>query len=123
LGGLWLPTALGVDPELGAPLLTATAGLAGWVEFLLLKRGLSARVGEASLPSELLLRLWGSAALAGGAGVLVRETCQRLGWLSWPVLRAGAVFGAFGLVYLAATLALGIPEARGLIRRLRPQRG
>jgi putative peptidoglycan lipid II flippase len=123
LGGLWLPKALGVDPELGAPLLTATAGLAGWLEFLLLKRGLEARVGEASLPAGLLLRLWSAAALAGAAGVLVRETCERLDWLAWPVLRAGAVFGAFGVVYLAATLALGVPEARGVIRRLRRQRG
>jgi putative peptidoglycan lipid II flippase len=123
LGGLWLPRALGVDPELGAPLLTATAGLAGWLEFLLLKRSLSARVGEAALPAPLLLRLWGSAALAGAAGVLVREGCLQFAVPGGPIVRAGMVFGVFGVVYLAATLAFGVSEARSVARRLRLQRG
>ena len=123
LSGLWLPRALGLDPELGAPFLAATSGLAGWLEFLLLRRGLTARVGEASLPSPLLLRLWGAAALAGAAGVLVREGFVRVAVPGGPLLRAAAVFAVFGGVYLAATLRLGVPEARSLARRLRLQRG
>jgi len=35
---LWLPRALHLDPKLGAVGLTASAGLAGWVEFALLRR-------------------------------------------------------------------------------------
>ena len=123
VSGLWLPRALGVDPELGAPFLAATSGLVGWLEFLLLKRGFTARVGEAALPAPLLLRLWGSAALAGTAGVLVREAWPPLTAPGGPVVRAAAVFGVFGVVYLGATLAFGVSEARSVARRLRLRRG
>ena len=121
--GLWLPKVLGLDPALGAPFLAATSGLAGWVEFLLLRRSLTARVGEAALPTSLLLRLWGAAALAGAAGVGVRSLAAQVPWLHWAPLRAMAVFGAFGAVYLAATAALGVPEAVRVMRRLGLQRG
>ena len=41
LFALPLPRALGVEPRWGAAGLTASAGIAGWVEFLLLRRALN----------------------------------------------------------------------------------
>src|SRR4029079_14241308 len=41
-----LPDALGVPRQWGAVGLTASAGLAGWVEFALLRRGLNRRIGR-----------------------------------------------------------------------------
>jgi putative peptidoglycan lipid II flippase len=128
--GLWLPRALGVDPELGAAGLTATAGLAGWIEFLLLRRAVGRQIGPVGLPGALQRQLWGAGALAGAAGVLLRGALDGLppGLLRplgplLPIARAAIVLGGFGLVYLGATAALGIPEARGLARRLRLVRG
>jgi putative peptidoglycan lipid II flippase len=134
LCGLWLPRALGVDPELGAAGLTATAGVAGWVEFLLLRGAVVRRIGPVGLPARLTLQLWGAAALAGAAAVLLRAALDALasgpspalpGFPSWllPIARAAVVLGGFGLVYFGATAALGVPEARGLARRLRIVRG
>ena len=124
LFGLWLPGALGLDRELGAVGLTATAGVAGWLEFLLLRRGISARVGDAALPARLQLELSGAAALAGAAGVAARSASAFFPWpLRHPVPRAALVFGVFGAVYLVATSVLGVPEARGMLRRLRILRG
>src|SRR5207253_2918917 len=68
LCGLWLPRALDLDPKLGAVGLTASAGVAGWVEFALLRRGVARRVGKADVPAGLLGRLW-AAALGTGGGV------------------------------------------------------
>ena len=121
--GLWLPRALHVDPALGAVGLTASAGLAGWAEFALLRRGVNARVGPVDLPLGLQLRLWGSAAAAGALGVGVRALVDHgPNLLRGPVPRAALVLGAFGATYLALTLALGVEEARGMARRLSPRR-
>ena len=67
LCALPLPRLLGVDPRWGMAGLTASAGVAGWVEFTLLRRGLRSRVGSTGVPANLLATLWASAAVAGAA--------------------------------------------------------
>jgi putative peptidoglycan lipid II flippase len=49
LCALPLPVALGIDPRWGAAGLTASAGMAGWVEFVLLRRALNRRIGPTGL--------------------------------------------------------------------------
>jgi putative peptidoglycan lipid II flippase len=118
--GLWLPRALHLDPKLGAVGLTASAGLAGWLEFALLRRGVNARVGKVDVPRGLMLQLWGSAAVAGALGVGARALAAHGPvWLRAPLPLAALVLGVFGAAYLGSTLALGVPEAQGLLRRLR----
>src|ERR1043166_5444217 len=70
-----LPGLLGMAPAWGAAGLTASAGVAGWVEFLLLRRGLDRRIGVTRLPAGLVARLWAPALGAAAAGWGV------LGWL------------------------------------------
>lgn len=110
-----LPPLLGVDPRWGAAGLTASAGVAAWIEFLLLGRGLRARIGEVGLAPSLLLRLWGAAliaaALAFGVRLLLPASMH-------PVFRAGLVLSPFGVGYLALSAALGLPEANQLLRRV-----
>ncbi|HEY2012388.1 MAG TPA: murein biosynthesis integral membrane protein MurJ, partial [Bryobacteraceae bacterium] len=59
-----LPPWLGIEPRWGVAGLTASAGVAGWVEFALLRRTLNRRIGSTGLPATLVARLWGSAAVA-----------------------------------------------------------
>jgi len=120
LCGLWLPRALHLDPKLGAVGLTASAGVAGWVEFALLRHGISQRVGKADLPAGLLARLWAAAIGAGAAGMAVRFLlaglpATRLG----AVAKAAAVFGCFGVLYLLLALAFRVPEASAAVQRAR----
>ena len=98
--------------------LTATAGMAGWIEFFLLRRALNARIGPTGLDRGLTVRLW-SAALTAAAGG---------GAVAWaldgplrrhPVLCAIAVLGVYGPVYFSMASALGVEEASALWRRLR----
>jgi putative peptidoglycan lipid II flippase len=107
--------ALELDPRWGAAGLTASAGIAGWVEFALLRRALAARIGRASLPPAFLATLWGSAAAAAGAAWGVRIATEGVS----PILRALLVLGVYGLVYFAATGALRVPEVGSVLRRLR----
>jgi putative peptidoglycan lipid II flippase len=113
LFALPLPRALGIDPRWGAAGLTASAGLAGWIEFLLLRRTLNRRIGSTGLPAALVSRLWGSAAVAARAGWGLRRVLPPL----HPIGTAVLVLGAYGTVYFLMTDRMGVAEARFVIRR------
>jgi putative peptidoglycan lipid II flippase len=110
-----LPRMLGLAPWTGAAGLTASAGIAGWLEFLLLRRAITARIGATGVPRATLALLWGASLAAGGAGWGVMQLAHNLP----HVPRGLAAIGAFALVYGVATLALGVPEARALVARIR----
>jgi putative peptidoglycan lipid II flippase len=110
-----LPRWLGIDPRWGVAGLTASAGIAGWVEFTLLRRSLNERLGPTGLPASIVVRLWGSAAAAATIGWAVKVT---LG-LDHPMVDAAAVLAAYGLVYLMLTWVGEVEECRQLVRRLR----
>ncbi|HEX5005352.1 MAG TPA: murein biosynthesis integral membrane protein MurJ [Gemmatimonadales bacterium] len=110
---LHLPGLLVIGPEWGAAGLTASAGVAGWLEFVLLRRSLGARIGSSSLPPGLLPRLWCSAALAAALGWLLLSAIP-----AWhPVPTAAAVLSLYGTAYFLATRLLGVQEARTLLGR------
>jgi putative peptidoglycan lipid II flippase len=112
---LYLPGLLRVDPRYGALGLTGSAGIAGWIEFALLRRGIGARIGPCHLPKGLLPRLWGAAALATAIGLAAKLALPPL----HPILRAAIVLGLFGATYLGTTLALRVSEASQAAVRLR----
>jgi putative peptidoglycan lipid II flippase len=110
-----LPRLLGLPAWTGAVGLTASAGIAGWVEFLLLRRGITARIGRTGIPLPALLRLWSAGLLAGAAGWGMMQLVDP----AHHVLRGVASLVTFALVYGLVTLALGVPEARALVGRVR----
>ena len=109
-----LPRALGLAPEWGAAGLTASAGIAGWIEMLLLRRTLNARIGPTGLPVDYTARLWSAAAAAAAVGWAAKLAIATV----HPIAIALVVLGAYGLVFLGATLALRIPEAGAAASRL-----
>ena len=111
------PRALGLDPRWGAAGLTASAGIAGWIEFLLLRRALSRRIGEAGLPAGWVARLWAAAAAGAGAAWGLRLAVP----LHRPVLSANVLLALYGAVFIFITDRLRIPEAGAVIRRLWPR--
>ena len=70
----YVPGWLGIDPKWGIAGLTASAGVSGWIEFLLLRRGLSRRIGNVSVGVGYLTRLWGAALVASGVGYGIKMT-------------------------------------------------
>ena len=108
------PRWIGVDPRWGVAGLTASAGIAAWVEYSLLRRTLNRRIGETGLPAALAGKLWAAAAAGAAAGWAVKLAIGPHGQIVSAVL----ILGAFGVVYLAATFALGVDEASGTLRRL-----
>jgi putative peptidoglycan lipid II flippase len=91
-----LPPMLGLDPKWGVAGLTASAGVSGWIEYLLLKQALSRRIGQAGAGIAYVIRLW-AAALAGAAAAwAIKLSLPPL----HPILMACATLVPFGLVYL-----------------------
>jgi putative peptidoglycan lipid II flippase len=110
-----LPRWLGIAQIWGAAGLTASAGLAGWVEMLMLRRTLNSRIGHTGLRLDYVVKLW-SAAIAGAA----------LAWFvkiilpsMHPALAAVLILGPYGCTFLAMTFLLRIPEASTAVNRLR----
>lgn len=109
-----LPRWLGIPSIWGAAGLTASAGLAGWVEMLMLRRTLNARIGRTGLDVSYVGKMW-SAAIAGAAAAwLVKIVLPAM----HPALMAVLVLGPYGLVFLGMTFVLGIPEALSLRERM-----
>jgi putative peptidoglycan lipid II flippase len=107
-----LPQLLHVDPRFGLAGLPASAGVAGWIEFLLLRGSLRKCIGSFSVSIEVLLQLWSSAASAAALSYPVKS------WLIGSPLAAGmAVLPFYGLLYIGATLLWRIPEAQTLFSR------
>jgi putative peptidoglycan lipid II flippase len=124
LFALVLPGVLGIDRRLGAAGLTASAGLAGWVEFYLLRREMDKRVGRTRLVPARMIRLW----LAAIGGAVVPWAYKLIIDRGGPLLSAHetvvqskvlafVLLAAYGLTYLAITAAFGIPEASNVIDR------
>jgi putative peptidoglycan lipid II flippase len=111
---LFLPRWIGIDPKWGVAGLTASAGIAGWVEFVLLRDGLGKRIGKTSLPASFTARLW---IVAFTAGVLAYLIKLQVG-TAHPILLASLALPLYGGVYFAGTAALGIDESRSTLKRL-----
>ena len=64
---LFGPAAAGIPARWGAAGITAASSVAAWVEYMLLRRSLEARIGRSRLPRSTFFRLW-SCVLPGGPG-------------------------------------------------------
>jgi len=113
LFALPLPQALGIKQQWGAVGLTASAGLAGWVEFLLLRRSLNRRIGWTGLPFSYVSKLWAS---AGASAVVAWGIRYALG-ARHPIVVAALVLTPYGLLYFGLTSAFGLEESRAVVGR------
>jgi putative peptidoglycan lipid II flippase len=116
LAARYVPGLLGIEARWGAAGLTASSALCAWVEYSLLRSTLSRRIGAVVLPARLLSKLWTSAVAAAGVAWAIKLALPP----GSPVLRGVLTLVPFGLAYVGLTLLLRVPQARSLLRRLRP---
>ena len=112
-----LPRALGIPGIWGAAGLTASAGVAGWVEMLLLRRTMNMRLGATGLAAGFVVKLWMSAIVAAAAAWAVKLA---VGARLHPIVIAAFVLPTYGVVFLAMTLLLRVPEAASALARFGP---
>lgn len=113
LCAILLPRSLGIDVRWGMPGLTASAGIAGWVEFVLLRRTLNQRIGRTGIPPLLTAKLWISAALAASVAWAVKLLLGHHG----AILSAAVILGLYGIVYFGIAYLLRVDECRLTLKR------
>jgi putative peptidoglycan lipid II flippase len=109
-----LPRLIGVSQSWGAAGLTASAGIAGWVEFAFLRASMNARIGKTGLPADYVAKLWTAAITGAAVAWAVKLSIPTLP----PVVAALLIVGPYGLVFLAMSLALRVEGATSAIRIL-----
>ncbi|MDQ1640286.1 MAG: putative peptidoglycan lipid flippase [Pyrinomonadaceae bacterium] len=114
LFALPLPIALGINPKWGVAGLTASAGIAGWIEFALLRRTLNRRIGKTGLAAGYVIKLWLAALVAAGIGWGLKLLVGDL----HPIPLAAIVLGGYGISYFAITSVLGIPASQAIVQRV-----
>jgi putative peptidoglycan lipid II flippase len=116
-----LPRLLGIDHRWGVPGLTLSAGIAGWVEFILLRRALHARIGAVASLTSRITRLWLAALLAAAIGyglkLVLSPYVNQLFPRKAPLVLGPSVLVVYGACYLALAALMGI-AAPGTLRRL-----
>lgn len=108
VAAFYLPYLFHLDRKWGVAGLTASAGLAGWVEFYLLRRGLTRYIGLVSIPAKLMVKLWSVALIAAAVAYGIKRAVGT----NHPLPLAVVALGAYGVIYWLGTLAAGVEEAR-----------
>ncbi len=114
LFALPLPVLLGINPKWGVAGLTASAGIAGWIEFALLRRTLNKRIGKTGLAAGYVVRLWLAALIAAGIGWGLKLLVGNI----HPIPLAAIVLGGYGLAYFAIAYSLKISAARLTVQKV-----
>lgn len=112
LCALPLPRLLGIDQRWGTAGLTFSAGLAGWLEFVLLRRAMHARIGAVPSSGSRIGKLWLLALAAGGLAFLIKRALPFSWWSPHP-RHAALVVGPcvlipYAFLYLVLAQWMGI---------------
>lgn len=100
--------------RLGVVGLAIAAGIAAWMEWLLLRRAIRTTIGDARVGSRTLMRLIAAALVAGIVGRGIHIALPPL----HPALAALLTLVPFGIVYFGLASALGVEDAGRAVRRI-----
>jgi putative peptidoglycan lipid II flippase len=115
VAAMHVPDLLALPLRWGAAGLTASAGVAGWVEMFLLRHTLNARIGPTGLPGRYAFQLWCAASIGATVAWAVKLALPPM----HPIYAAICILGPYGVMFFAATWMLKIPEVTTALRRLR----
>jgi putative peptidoglycan lipid II flippase len=105
----------GWPPIIASAGLTASAGAVAWVEFWLLSRALTHRIGRIPRAWSIEGRIWAASVAAGAAAVATHRALP----IDQPILHGIATLAVFAAVYFLISLALGVEQARAMWRRVK----
>lgn len=108
-----LPRMLNIDQSFGTLGLTASAGIAGWVEFYLLRNSLNRIIGETGLKIKYQVTLWTCALIPGFFGYILNQTFS-----AHQIVKAIIVCGVYGISYFILTYYFKVEESRNTIDKI-----
>jgi putative peptidoglycan lipid II flippase len=119
VSALPLPRLLGIEPRWGVAGLTISAGIASWVEFTLLQRGIRGRIGQVGVQLKFLAQIW-IAAILGAA--IARGVLLAIGQRG-HIVSAILVLGTYAVIFFGMAMAMKLPEAQSMLGILRRRIG
>jgi len=112
----YLPKMLGIEAKWGTTGLTASAGVAGWIEFYFLRHTLNKKIGETGLAVSYQVKLWSVAILSAAIAFATKLLLNNHGHV---ILRAALVLAVYGVMYFAMGYFLNIPQAKELVEKVK----
>jgi putative peptidoglycan lipid II flippase len=109
-----LPPVLGLDARWGVAGLTASAGIAGWIEYLLLRHSLNSRIGSTGVSAIYLIKLWAAASISAVVGFGLKMLIPPIHAIPLAIL----VLGPYGMLYFTIAAGFGVPEARRILKNI-----
>jgi putative peptidoglycan lipid II flippase len=115
-----MPGWLGLPARLGLVGLTASAGMAAWLEFSLLRATMNRRIGRTGIPLLYTAKLW---------SIAIAAALLSLGIKYWvtsgmsPLISGIIILLFYGSAYFAGAVVLRIPGAMQLLGILRKKNG
>jgi putative peptidoglycan lipid II flippase len=106
-----VPRWLGLSADVGLIGLTASAGVAAWFEFTLLRLSMNRRIGRTGLQASYAAKIWGIAIGAAAAAFAVKYWTNVMP----PLISGFLVLAVFAVSYFGIATALKIPEALQLL--------
>lgn len=113
-----VPPILGLKGIYGTAGLTLASGIAGWIEFYLLRRSLLSKIGEFHVKKMLMVKLWSAAAAGVACGWGIRLVIRSYMHFH-PAIDAFLILGVFGTVYIFLLFMMDNDESKAIISRLR----
>lgn len=117
IGALYGPSWFGLDKSWGTVGLTATAGFAGWIEFLLLRSRLHQKIGRVELPKFYLIKAW-VAATFSGLGALLCKFFIGHRFIGSSFMELVLEMVIFGFIYLLLAIKFNLGPARDLLAKI-----
>lgn len=115
LFALPLPRLLHIDPRWGVAGLTLSAGISGWIEFLLLRRSLHQQIGTVPYSLPRIAKMWLAALFAAACAYGIKRVLP----FHAALLVGPAVLLPYGAIYLLLTQIMSVSVAGQLLDRLR----
>ena len=112
--GLMLPAQLNIPAWWGTAGLTASAGIAGWIEFYLLRRTLNRMIGPSGLKTLFILKLGVAAFLSAAVGFALKQVLP----INSPLIGGLVIVASFGAAYFPLAALFGVEESRQVLQKI-----
>jgi putative peptidoglycan lipid II flippase len=112
-----LPGWLGIEQRWGVAGLTASAGIAGWVEFALLRNSLAKLIGPTPLKASFTGRLWAVSFLGVVCAFSIKSVFGDM-VAEHPIAAGCVLLPLYGAIYFGGTAYLGVAESRATLEKV-----
>lgn len=111
IAAFYVPAWLGLSASWGTVGLTASAGIAGWVEFFFLRRKLNGKIGSTGLRISYQFKLWSAALISAAIAYFIKLQIFEL----TVIVKAVICLGIYGILYFLLGALMKVDSARDIL--------